>query len=149
MMVILPLRNLLPKAIVHSRPGRIIVDDDKLKNQLTALNSALLQGCFKSVNCQIKLMNQNIYYLLFSVCSMLILLNDFLMFEFQGKCKCCGKAFASKLGFSGGKEVVGISCSWCKYSYHNKNACAKACDNDDTCDLGIHSKVRRYYSCRL
>ena len=70
---------------------------------------------------------------------------------FQGKCKCCGKAFPSKLGFSGGKEVVGISCSWCKFSYHNKNACAKACENDNICDLGIHAKVNIifYFSCIL
>ena len=65
----------------------------------------------------------------------------------QGKCKSCGKAFNSKLvGFSA-KEIVGISCSWCKYSYHTKNACASACDNDTTCDLGIHAKVCLYTLC--
>jgi len=61
--------------------------------------------------------------------------------QLKGKCKSCGKAFNSKLvGFSA-KEIVGISCSWCKYSYHTKNACASACDNDTTCDLGIHAKL--------
>lgn len=60
--------------------------------------------------------------------------------QLKGKCKSCGKTFNSKLGFSG-KEIVGISCSWCKYSYHNKNACASACDNDTSCDLGNHAKL--------
>ena len=73
-------------------------------------------------------------------CLAIHLYYNYLYLFFQGKCKSCGKTFNSKLGFSG-KEIVGISCSWCKYSYHNKNACASACDNDTSCDLGIHAKV--------
>ena len=74
-------------------------------------------------------------------CLAIHLYYNYLYLFFQGKCKSCGKTFNSKLGFSG-KEIVGISCSWCKYSYHNKNACASACDNDTSCDLGIHAKVK-------
>ena len=60
---------------------------------------------------------------------------------FQGKCKHCGKAFQSKLGFGTSKEVVGVSCSWCKFSYHNKDSCLRARDADDECDLGTFSPM--------
>ena len=59
----------------------------------------------------------------------------------QGKCKHCGKAFQSKLGFGSSKEVVGVSCSWCKYSYHHKDNCLKAKNADEKCDLGVHANA--------
>ncbi|XP_040570134.1 eye-specific diacylglycerol kinase [Lepeophtheirus salmonis] len=56
----------------------------------------------------------------------------------KGKCKHCGKAFQSKLGFG---SVVGVSCSWCKFSYHNKDNCLNQMHQDKDCDLGTHSNV--------
>ena len=71
--------------------------------------------------------------------------------ELKGKCKHCGKAFPSKskLGsafghvggaLGGGAAVVGHSCSWCKYSYHNKDNCLGAMERDGVCDLGQFAK---------
>ncbi|KAF5894933.1 diacylglycerol kinase zeta isoform X5, partial [Clarias magur] len=39
----------------------------------------------------------------------------------EGKCKQCGKGFQQKFAFHS-KEIVAISCSWCKQAYHNKGA---------------------------
>lgn len=62
----------------------------------------------------------------------------------KGKCKHCGKAFPSKsklAAFGGaGGGVVGHSCSWCKYSYHNKDNCLGAMEKDCVCDLGQFAK---------
>ena len=63
----------------------------------------------------------------------------------KGKCKHCGKAFPSKsklAAFGGGTggSVVGHSCSWCKYSYHNKDNCLGAMERDAVCDLGQFAK---------
>ena len=62
-------------------------------------------------------------------------------FFLQGKCKHCSKAFQSKLSLGSSKEVVGVSCSWCKYSYHNKDSCLKAKEADEKCDLGVHANA--------
>ncbi len=59
----------------------------------------------------------------------------------QGKCKHCGKAFPSKLGFGPSRLVVGYSCSWCKFSYHNKDNCLGPMVDDGVCDLGQFAKV--------
>ncbi|ROT65014.1 putative Diacylglycerol kinase zeta [Penaeus vannamei] len=54
----------------------------------------------------------------------------------KGKCKQCGKGFQSKLLF-GSKEIVAISCSWCKSAYHNKESCFNMSKIEETCSLGI------------
>lgn len=59
----------------------------------------------------------------------------------KGKCKGCGKSFQGKLAFGSSKEVVGESCSWCKYSYHTKEQCQKEKSLDEFCDLGVHKSV--------
>ncbi|TRY74667.1 hypothetical protein TCAL_11921 [Tigriopus californicus] len=59
----------------------------------------------------------------------------------KGKCKGCGKSFQGKLAFGSSKEVVGESCSWCKYSYHMKDQCQKDKSQDDFCCLGVHKSV--------
>ncbi|KAK7893579.1 hypothetical protein WMY93_022731 [Mugilogobius chulae] len=37
----------------------------------------------------------------------------------EGKCKQCGRGFQQKFTFHS-KDIVAISCSWCKQAYHNK-----------------------------
>ncbi|XP_022248854.1 eye-specific diacylglycerol kinase-like [Limulus polyphemus] len=56
------------------------------------------------------------------------------------RCKQCGKAFQSKLSF-GSKEIVAISCSWCKTAYHNKESCFNMCKIEEQCTLGIHTDI--------
>ncbi|XP_069978351.1 diacylglycerol kinase zeta isoform X3 [Penaeus vannamei] len=58
----------------------------------------------------------------------------------KGKCKQCGKGFQSKLLF-GSKEIVAISCSWCKSAYHNKESCFNMSKIEETCSLGLHSSI--------
>lgn len=58
----------------------------------------------------------------------------------KGKCKQCGKGFQSKLLF-GSKEIVAISCSWCKAAYHNKESCFNISKIEETCSLGIHQSI--------
>ncbi|XP_050694197.1 eye-specific diacylglycerol kinase-like isoform X2 [Eriocheir sinensis] len=58
----------------------------------------------------------------------------------KGKCKQCGKGFQSKLLF-GSKEIVAISCSWCKSAYHNKESCFNISKIEETCSLGIHQSI--------
>uniref|UniRef100_H0VDB1 Diacylglycerol kinase n=1 Tax=Cavia porcellus TaxID=10141 RepID=H0VDB1_CAVPO len=41
----------------------------------------------------------------------------------EGKCKQCGKGFQQKFSFHS-KEIVAISCSWCKQAFHNKVTCS-------------------------
>ena len=37
---------------------------------------------------------------------------------------------------------MAVSCSWCKYSYHNREACLKERDEyDKECDLGDHASM--------
>ncbi|XP_047003270.1 eye-specific diacylglycerol kinase isoform X3 [Schistocerca americana] len=58
----------------------------------------------------------------------------------KGKCKQCGKSFQSKLSFSS-KEIVAISCSWCKTAYHNKESCFNLQKIGEECNLGIHAEI--------
>ncbi|CAG9863768.1 unnamed protein product [Phyllotreta striolata] len=56
----------------------------------------------------------------------------------KGKCRKCGKSFQSKLSFSS-KEIVAISCSWCKTAYHNKETCFDIRRIGEECSLGVHN----------
>ncbi|XP_015119187.1 eye-specific diacylglycerol kinase [Diachasma alloeum] len=58
----------------------------------------------------------------------------------KGKCANCSKAFQSKLSFSS-KEIVAVSCSWCKQAYHNKEACFNVDRVGENCQLGIHGTI--------
>ncbi|XP_017891101.1 eye-specific diacylglycerol kinase isoform X2 [Ceratina calcarata] len=58
----------------------------------------------------------------------------------KGKCANCGKSFQSKLSFSS-KEIVAVSCSWCKLAYHNKEACFNVQKIGENCELGTHSSI--------
>lgn len=58
----------------------------------------------------------------------------------KGKCANCGKAFQSKLSFSS-KEIVAVSCSWCKAAYHNKEACFNVQKIGENCELGSHGSI--------
>lgn len=55
----------------------------------------------------------------------------------KGRCQHCGKSFQSKLSF-GNKEIVAISCSWCKAAYHNKDGCFAMERLSEICNLGLH-----------
>uniref|UniRef100_T1JHM2 Diacylglycerol kinase n=1 Tax=Strigamia maritima TaxID=126957 RepID=T1JHM2_STRMM len=57
----------------------------------------------------------------------------------KGKCKRCSKSFQSKL-FSN-KDIVALSCSWCKAAYHNKESCFSMQTMEEQCTLGIHSNI--------
>uniref|UniRef100_A0A336MC81 Diacylglycerol kinase n=2 Tax=Culicoides sonorensis TaxID=179676 RepID=A0A336MC81_CULSO len=58
----------------------------------------------------------------------------------KGKCKQCGKSLQAKLSFSS-KEIVALSCAWCKSSYHNKEACFNPQRIGEECSLGVHSQI--------
>ncbi|XP_065156673.1 eye-specific diacylglycerol kinase isoform X4 [Atheta coriaria] len=58
----------------------------------------------------------------------------------KGKCRKCGKSFQSKLSFSN-KEIVALSCSWCKAAYHNKESCFDIQRIGEECKLGVHSGI--------
>ncbi|XP_044731224.1 eye-specific diacylglycerol kinase isoform X2 [Chrysoperla carnea] len=58
----------------------------------------------------------------------------------KGKCKQCGKSFQSKLSFSS-KEIVAISCSWCKSAYHNKESCFNIQRIGEECNLGVQQSI--------
>ncbi|PBC29033.1 Eye-specific diacylglycerol kinase [Apis cerana cerana] len=60
--------------------------------------------------------------------------------EKKGKCANCGKSFQSKLSFTS-KEIVAVSCSWCKLAYHNKEACFNVQKIGENCELGVHSSI--------
>ncbi|XP_056157091.1 diacylglycerol kinase zeta [Lampris incognitus] len=73
----------------------------------------------------------------------------------EGKCKQCGKGFQQKFSFHS-KEIVAISCSWCKQAYHNKVSCFMLQQIEEACPIGAHAalivpptwiiKVRRHQS---
>ncbi|KAM9835960.1 diacylglycerol kinase zeta-like [Aulostomus maculatus] len=73
----------------------------------------------------------------------------------EGKCKQCGKGFQQKFAFHS-KEIVAISCSWCKQAYHNKVSCFMLQQIEEACPIGAHAalivpptwiiRVRRYQS---
>ncbi|XP_043261188.1 eye-specific diacylglycerol kinase isoform X1 [Colletes gigas] len=58
----------------------------------------------------------------------------------KGKCGNCGKSFQSKLSFTS-KEIVAVSCSWCKVAYHNKEACFNVQKIGENCELGAHASI--------
>ncbi|CAH2092072.1 unnamed protein product [Euphydryas editha] len=58
----------------------------------------------------------------------------------KGKCKACGKSLQGKLSFSS-KEIVALSCSWCKDAYHNKESCFNLQRIGEECSLGIQSNI--------
>ncbi|XP_022240157.1 eye-specific diacylglycerol kinase-like isoform X2 [Limulus polyphemus] len=58
----------------------------------------------------------------------------------KGRCQQCGKSFQSKLSF-GSKEIVAISCSWCKLAYHNKDSCFTFQKLQEHCTLGMHADI--------
>ncbi|XP_070162667.1 eye-specific diacylglycerol kinase isoform X2 [Polyergus mexicanus] len=58
----------------------------------------------------------------------------------KGKCANCGKSFQSKLSFSS-REIVAVSCSWCKIAYHNKEACFNVHKIGENCELGTHASI--------
>uniref|UniRef100_A0A8C6PME8 Diacylglycerol kinase n=1 Tax=Nothobranchius furzeri TaxID=105023 RepID=A0A8C6PME8_NOTFU len=57
-----------------------------------------------------------------------------------GKCRQCGKGFQQKFSFHS-KEIVAISCSWCKQAYHNKVACFMLQQIEECCSMGAHATV--------
>ncbi|CAK1578467.1 unnamed protein product [Parnassius mnemosyne] len=58
----------------------------------------------------------------------------------KGKCKACGKSLQAKLSFSS-KEIVALSCSWCKGAYHNKESCFNLQRIGEECSLGSQSNI--------
>ncbi|XP_066523267.1 diacylglycerol kinase zeta isoform X2 [Hoplias malabaricus] len=58
----------------------------------------------------------------------------------EGKCRQCGKGFQQKFAFHS-KDIVAISCSWCKQAYHNKVSCFMLQQIEETCSLGPHAAV--------
>ncbi|XP_038964300.1 diacylglycerol kinase iota isoform X10 [Rattus norvegicus] len=58
----------------------------------------------------------------------------------EGKCKQCGKGFQQKFSFHS-KEIVAISCSWCKQAFHNKVTCFMLHHIEEPCSLGAHAAV--------
>ncbi|XP_041111199.1 diacylglycerol kinase iota-like isoform X1 [Polyodon spathula] len=58
----------------------------------------------------------------------------------EGKCKQCGKSFQQKFSFHS-KEIVAISCSWCKQAFHNKVTCFMLHQIEEPCSLGGHAGV--------
>ncbi|XP_051159647.1 eye-specific diacylglycerol kinase isoform X1 [Leptopilina boulardi] len=58
----------------------------------------------------------------------------------KGKCSNCGKSFQSKLSFSS-KEIIAVSCSWCKTAYHNKESCFNVDRIGENCELGTNSSI--------
>ncbi|KAJ8402908.1 hypothetical protein AAFF_G00362220 [Aldrovandia affinis] len=58
----------------------------------------------------------------------------------DGKCRQCGKGFQQKFAFHS-KDIVAISCSWCKQAYHNKVTCFMLQQIEEACSLGAHAAV--------
>ncbi|XP_014670018.1 PREDICTED: diacylglycerol kinase iota-like [Priapulus caudatus] len=58
----------------------------------------------------------------------------------DGKCKECGKSFQQKFGFHS-KDIIAISCSWCKAAYHNRSTCFRMQQIEEACTLGVHAGV--------
>lgn len=58
----------------------------------------------------------------------------------KGKCANCGKSFQSKLSFSS-REIVAVSCSWCKAAFHNKETCFNVQKIGENCELGGHASI--------
>ncbi|XP_004708383.2 diacylglycerol kinase zeta isoform X3 [Echinops telfairi] len=58
----------------------------------------------------------------------------------DGKCRHCGKGFQQKFTFHS-KEIVAISCSWCKQAYHSRVSCFMLQQIEEPCSLGVHAAV--------
>ncbi|KAK3097959.1 hypothetical protein FSP39_014847 [Pinctada imbricata] len=58
----------------------------------------------------------------------------------EGKCKQCGKSFQQRFAFQS-KEIIAISCSWCKAAYHNKISCFMMQHIEEQCTLGPHQSI--------
>ncbi|XP_068612549.1 diacylglycerol kinase zeta-like [Brachionichthys hirsutus] len=58
----------------------------------------------------------------------------------EGKCKQCGKGFQQKFAFHS-KEIVAISCSWCKQACHNREACFTMQHIKEVCPIGAHAAL--------
>nr|XP_034334528.1 diacylglycerol kinase zeta isoform X9 [Crassostrea gigas] len=58
----------------------------------------------------------------------------------EGKCKQCGKSFQQRFAFQS-KEIIAISCSWCKAAYHNKVSCFLMQHIEEQCTLGAHQSI--------
>nr|XP_022291410.1 diacylglycerol kinase zeta-like isoform X8 [Crassostrea virginica] len=58
----------------------------------------------------------------------------------EGKCKQCGKSFQQRFAFQS-KEIIAISCSWCKAAYHNKVSCFMMQHIEEQCTLGAHQSI--------
>ncbi|KAG9511064.1 Eye-specific diacylglycerol kinase, partial [Fragariocoptes setiger] len=58
----------------------------------------------------------------------------------SGRCRQCAKSFQSKLPFST-REIVAISCSWCKIAFHNKENCFTLSTLIEPCTLGPHREL--------
>lgn len=58
----------------------------------------------------------------------------------EGKCKQCGKGFQQKFTFHS-KDIVAISCSWCKQAYHNKVSCFMLQHIEEPCPIGAHAAL--------
>ncbi|XP_074483062.1 diacylglycerol kinase zeta isoform X11 [Sebastes fasciatus] len=58
----------------------------------------------------------------------------------EGKCKQCLKGFQQKFAFHS-KEIVAISCSWCKQAYHNKVSCFMLQQIEEACPIGAHAAL--------
>uniref|UniRef100_A0A8R1XJL5 Diacylglycerol kinase n=1 Tax=Onchocerca volvulus TaxID=6282 RepID=A0A8R1XJL5_ONCVO len=52
----------------------------------------------------------------------------------KGRCIRCGKSFQQKIFHE--KEIIAITCSWCKRSYHNKVECFSSHCFERSCDRG-------------
>uniref|UniRef100_A0A673U133 Diacylglycerol kinase n=1 Tax=Suricata suricatta TaxID=37032 RepID=A0A673U133_SURSU len=50
------------------------------------------------------------------------------------------KGFQQKFAFHS-KEIVAISCSWCKQAYHSKVSCFMLQQIEEPCSLGVHAAV--------
>ncbi|VDK41858.1 unnamed protein product [Anisakis simplex] len=57
----------------------------------------------------------------------------------EGRCGRCGKSFQHRMFRD--KEVIAITCSWCKRSYHNKQGCFSAAYLEERCDRGVLSEM--------
>ncbi|KAI0232726.1 Diacylglycerol kinase zeta [Lamellibrachia satsuma] len=58
----------------------------------------------------------------------------------EGKCKQCSKSFQQRFTFQS-KEIIAISCSWCKVAYHNKVSCFMMQQIEEQCTLGVHAGI--------
>ncbi|XP_033101734.1 diacylglycerol kinase zeta-like isoform X3 [Anneissia japonica] len=55
----------------------------------------------------------------------------------EGKCKQCARGFQQKLFQQ--KDIIAISCSWCKVAYHSKVSCFTMELIEEPCTLGVYA----------